>query len=144
MKRAKDEQIKSCFSKYVKTAIKRARRDCLLKKYKTDSVEYLVGSEVISNCNDGVESEWMLLEEIENVSWEAEPIRAYLENCVGEKLNDRLNCLTDYEIIVLFARVLCQYPFLVIGQKLGQRREKVASAYYYALKKIKKGWDDEF
>ncbi|MFR5631479.1 MAG: hypothetical protein ACLUFH_00590 [Monoglobales bacterium] len=144
MKRTKEEQLISCFSKYVKTAIKRARRDYLSKIHQTDNEEYLTGDEIISYYEEGTDCERMLPEEIECVPWEAESIRIYLKEQIDEKLNRHLWHLTDNELIILFARVYCQYPFLIIAQRMGQKQEKVASSYYYALKKLKKRWNDEF
>lgn len=145
MKKTKEEQVEACFSKYVETAIKRARRDYMIKEYKQEAIEQLSGLEVILNMEGSENQEWNLSEDIENVPWEAEAIHAYMDKIIGNKMEKLLHRLTDDEMVIVFAKVYRQCTFVEISQIMGVKWQKVASSYYYALKKLKKGWgENEF
>ena len=53
------------------------------------------------------------------------------------------SCLTDFEVLVVFAKVYRGFTFAEIGMVMGEKAEKIASSYSYARKKMKKGWKKE-
>lgn len=138
MKETNDKKIEFRFSKYVKTAIKRARRDYLMKECEREAMEQLSGLEVVLNLEGSEAQEWNQPEEVKNVPWNAEKIRVYMDEQVSENLGNALHRLTDAELVVVFAKVYRECTFEEIGQVMGMKWQKAASVYYYALRKLKK------
>lgn len=138
MKETNDKKIEFRFSKYVNTAIKRARRDYLMKECEREAMEQLSGLEMVLNLEDSENQEWNQSEEIENMPWNAEAICTYLDEHVSVSLGNALHRLTNVEVVIVFAKVYRQCTFEEIGQVMGMKWQKVASAYYYALTKLKK------
>ena len=143
MKGTNEDFVKGRFTKYLETAVDRARRDYLKKEeariwkdVSEDMETSLYGKE-----KAGLEMEEYWLVVIEEIPWEADTIRQYLKNCLDFHMWKSLSHLTDMEMVVVFGKVFRQLTFAEIAEKMGIEPQKVASVYSYARKKVKKGWE---
>lgn len=143
MKGTKDENIKGRFTKYVETAIKRARRDYIKEVQKRNSLEELTEPEllILQHANNVEEPDACIMEQIENIPWEPEAIEMFLKEKTDIAMQKALYELTDRELLIVFAKVFRQMTFTEIGSVMGLEGKRVASAYSYARKKMKKGWE---
>lgn len=144
MSGTKDELIKGRFTKYVETAIKRARRDYIKELEKQNRLEELTEPDRLmpERVNDGSEMEVCITELTERIPWEPEAIRLFLKMQTDAGMEDVLSRLTDREIVIVFAKVFREMTFMEIGNIMGLEGKSVASVYSYARKKMKKGWEE--
>lgn len=136
-----EDIIKGSFTRYVETALKRSKRDYIKKQQRKERVEEPVDMErLYSEDETGEETGTDFLWVPEEMPWEADVIRHSMKICLGESLWIAFSCLTDFEVVVVFAKVYRRLTFAEIGIEMGERTEKVADSYSYARKKMKKGW----
>lgn len=141
MERTKEVSIKGCFTKYVETALIRARKDYLKKEQKRQMMEEITEPDLWNlERSEGFEYDSYYMQSEQYISWEPENIRAYLENQVSDKMRESLSALTDDELVIVFAKVFWNLTFIEIGIIMSKDWHKVASSYSYARYKIKKGW----
>lgn len=142
MEKAKDEIIRNYFTKYVETALDRTRRDYIKRKQKLDGMEIVSEPEHLFSMQPGeTDQEGMATPDmIHGIHWEPEAVRLYLEEMVDNRMMAALSCLTDTELLIVFAKVFRQMTFKEIADMMGWESNKVASSYSYARKKMKKGW----
>lgn len=143
MKQTKEEIIKNCFTKYVETALNRARRDYMKKEQKRNGIEIMSEPDLLFVIQQGAEEkdELLSLDRVEKIPWKPEVISSFLREIVDERMLITLSCLTDTELLIVFAKVFRQMTFIDIAELMGWEWEKVASSYSYARKKMKKGWE---
>lgn len=142
MKEAKDI-VKGSFTRYVETAIHRARRDYLKKEQKTVFIEETTDPELLYlETGEGAARDMVSMADVIGVSWEPEAIRTYLNAQSGDRMRKSLYGLTDLEIVIVFAKVFRQLTFKEIGKEMGEDWKKIAAVYSYACKKLKKGWNE--
>ena len=142
MEKAKDEIIRNHFTKYMETALDRARRDYIKRKQKLDGMEIVSEPEQLLSMQQGeTDQEGMAAPDmIHGIPWEPGAVRLFLEEMVDDRMMAALSCLTDMELLVVFAKVFRQMTFKDIAGVMGWDPIKVASSYSYARKKMKKGW----
>lgn len=143
MERTKEEIIRYCFTKYVETALDRARRDYMKKDQRRNGMEVSSETELLLSIQqEGEDKEGFLSQDmISAIPWEPETIKAYLKELVDERMLAALSYLTDTELLIVFAKVFRQMTFRNIAEVMGWDWKKVASSYSYARKKLKKGWE---
>ena len=136
-----EDIIKGSFTRYVETALKWSKRDYIKKQQRKGMMEEPVDIEQLYP-EDEMEEETRtdFLRAPEEMSWEAEEIRHSMRICLGESLWTAFSCLTDFEVVVVFAKVYRRFTFAEIGDVMGQKSGKIADCYSYARKKMKKGW----
>lgn len=140
MKRTKEEVIKLCFSKYVKTAIERSRRDYLKKEYIRQYKETITDPDELQYQNGDMKTEIYFFDQLSNeVALNVKVIRKYLSSQISGEMEALLSVLSDLEIVIVYEKVFCQLTFKEIGRRLGLSWKKVASIYSYARKKMKRG-----
>lgn len=136
-----EDTIKGSFTRYVETALKRSKRDYIKKQQRRERMEEPVDMEQLrSEDQTGEETGIDFLRNPEEMPWEAEIIRRSMRICLEGSLWTMFSCLTDFEVMVVFAKVYRRLTFAEIGMVMGERAEKVADSYSYARKKMKKGW----
>ncbi len=136
MKGTKKEILKYIFTKYVKTALIRTRKDFMSKEKRKSSLEETLALEIMYDTTK--EETNLALELVLEVTWEAKAIREYLKQQVGEIMERSLSGLTDLEITVVFAKVFRQLTFAEIGKIMEMDEKKIAYIYSYARTKLKK------
>ena len=143
MEKAKDEIIRNYFTKYVETALNRARCDYIKKGKKRSDMEVISEPDLLFLIQlDGRDKEGALsLEMADEISWKPEAVKLYLKESVDDRMLIALSCLTDTELLIVFAKVFRQMTFMDIGDTMGLDWKKVASSYSYARKKMMKGWE---
>lgn len=143
MEKAKDEIIRNCFTKYIETALNRARRDYMKNEQKRNNREVVSELELqfLMKQADEYQDSVLLSDVVCNIPWNPEAVSSYLNESVGEKMVITLSCLTSTELLIVFAKVFRQMTFIDIAERLGLDWKKVASSYSYARKKMKKGWE---
>ena len=136
-----EDVIKGSFTRYVETALKRSKRDYIKKQQRRERMEEPVDMEKLYPEDEtGKETGTDFLRNPEEMPWEAGIIRRSMRICLGGAIWKAFSCLTDFEVVVVFAKVYRRLTFAEIGMVMGQRAEKVADSYSYARKKMKKGW----
>lgn len=142
MEKAKDEIIKNYFTKYVETALNRARRDYMKSERKRNGIEIVSEPNLLPFIQQRAEEQEGVLspDMIYDVPWDSETVRLFLKESVDERMVIALSCLTDTELLIVFAKVFRQMTFMEIAEQMGLDSKKVASTYSYARKKMKKGW----
>lgn len=139
-----EDIIKGSFTRYVETALKRSKRDYIKKQQKRERMEVPAEMEPLNSIEEtGEELDAALLKAPEEIPWEAGMIKNSMRVCLGEPLWTAFSCLTDFEVLVVFAKVYRRFTFAEIGMVMGEKAEKIASSYSYARKKMKKGWEKE-
>lgn len=140
MKGTNNNSVKFCFTKYIKTALMRSRRDYINKMQKIECQEELTEPELLYGKTEDLEWDVINLEEINHIPWNAEEIEKYLSERVSERMWKTLSVLKEEELLIVYAKVFRQLSFAEIGQQLGIEWKKIASVYSYARKKMRKGW----
>lgn len=140
MKRTNDDSVKFCFTKYVKTALMRGRKDYINKMQKIERQEEMMESALVYEKTRDSEWHTMNLEEANHIPWSSEEMKEYLSDQVSDQMWKALSVLTEKELLIVYAKVFRQLSFKEIGKKLGIEWKKVASLYSYARKKMKKEW----
>ena len=139
-----EDIIKGSFTRYVEKALKRSKRDYIKKQQRWERMEVPAEVEPLDSKEEtGEEVETALVKAPEEMPWEAEMIKISMRVCLGEPLWTAFSCLTDFEVLVVFAKVYRGFTFAEIGMVMGEKAEKIASSYSYARKKMKKGWKKE-
>lgn len=139
-----EDIIKGSFTRYVETALKRSKRDYIKKQQKRERMEVPAEMKLLNSIEEtGEELDAALLKAPEEIPWEAGMIKTSMRVCLGEPLWTAFSCLTDFEVLVVFAKVYRRFTFAEIGMVMGEKAEKIASSYSYARKKMKKGWEKE-
>ena len=143
MEKTKEGIIRYCFTKYVETALDRARRDYMKKDQRRNGMEVSAESELLFSIQqEDKDKEGFLSQEmISAVPWRAEAIKSFLKELVDERMLAALSYLTDTELLIVFAKVFRQMAFRNIAEVMGGDWKKVASSYSYARKKLRKGWE---
>lgn len=143
MKKTNEEIIRNCFTKYVETALNRARRDYMKKEQKRNGKEIMSEPDLLFVIQqEAVDKEDALSQDmIDDIPWRPEAVSLFLRESVDERMLVTLSCLTDTELLIVFAKVFRQMTFMEIAELMGREWEKVASSYAYARKKMKKGWE---
>lgn len=142
MEKTKDEIIRNCFTKYVETALNRTRRDYIKGERKKNCMEVELESNLWSFMQQKEEEQEGVLSSdmIHEVPWNPEVVRLFLQESVDERMVLTLSCLTDTELLIVFAKVFRQMTFVEIAEHMGWESKKITSCYSYARKKMKKGW----
>ena len=141
------EQDKICnmFTKYVCTAIERAKRDYMNKNTRRNIMEY--PAEEIQGENNAICNEWAWeqrdLEAAARLPFEPKSVRSYLKEQVDGEKWKALSDLSDSEILILFAKVFLQLTFMEIGNMMEKDWKSIASSYSYVRKKLKKAWSKD-
>ena len=135
-----DEKLKNIFTRYLETAVMRTRNTYI--KRQKGGMEELIGPEILQeilvnrptkNC--------VIMNNLPN-SWNSRKIRSWMKGNLDEPLCRAIECLTDFEIILVYAKVIEQMTFIEIATFLKMDWQKIASAYTYARKKVKKELKD--
>jgi len=143
MKGINEDFVKGRFTRYLETAVDRARRDYIEKERvriwremakEVETQEYYLETSEMGIIEDG-------LEMMEKIPWEPDLIRQHMKECLEVRLWNCLTVLTDTELQVVYAKVYRQLTFAEIGNILEEKPGKIADTYSYARKKIKKGWE---
>ena len=143
MEKTKEEIIKYCFTKYIETALDRARRDYMKKDQRRNVLEVSSEPEVLFSIQQesGNKEGFLSQDMISAVPWRAEAIKSFLKELVDERMLAVLLNLTDTELLIVYAKVFRQMTFRNIAEVMGWDWKKVASSYSYARKKLRKGWE---
>ena len=131
-----DTRLKNIFIRYLEIAVTRTRKS-YIKKMKSGKEE-LIAPEILAEVFTDKPSETYELPETLTDSWDPAKIRIWMKAELEEPLWNAVKGLTDFEIIILYAKVFQQLTFVEISQILEIDWQKVASAYTYTRKKIKK------
>lgn len=142
MRETKEEIIRFCFTKYVETALNRAKRDYMKKEKKRSGMEVISDLELLflMQQKDGEREDTLSLDMVADIPWKPEAVRSFFVKSVDDRMLTVLSCLTDIELLIVFAKVFRQMKFIDIAEIMGLDWKKVASSYSYARKKMKKGW----
>lgn len=140
MRGTKDEPEKGAFTKYVEMALMRTRKGYINREQKRQMKEGITDPEQLC-LETGEEAGWDIvqLRLAPNIPWKPECIKSYLKELINERVWASLLILTDTELLIVFAKVFRQLTFREIGVIMEMDWTKVASAYSYARKKLKKG-----
>lgn len=139
MKGKENDFVKGAFTKYVETAVKRSRKDYINREKRRKDLP--TETELWDEMGEmDIDLAAYYQDRVDEIPWEAEVIRRYMKDSVDCMMWRSLSGLTDLEVQVVFAKVFRQLTFGEIGRRMGEKSEKMASVYSYALKKIRKGW----
>lgn len=137
MKGTNGESIRHCFTKYLEVAIERSKKDYLNKQKYHGQWEVPIEPELLREMMRKGNT-WTWAPNTEEMSWNARIIRNYLKEEVDDTMRPIFVCLSDQEILVVFARIFREMSYSDIGTLIGTSGEKAASIYSYAKKKMKK------
>jgi len=116
-----EDVIKGSFTRYVEKALKRSKRDYIKKQQRWERMEVPAEVEPLySKEETGEEVETALVKAPEEMPWEAEMIKTSMRVCLGEPLWTAFSCLTDFEVLVVFAKVYRGFTF---AEKGGRKNE---------------------
>lgn len=121
MKKTEDEIIRNCFTKYVETALNRARHDYMKKEQKRNAMEIMSEPDMLIAIHQeaGEKEEALLLDIMDNIPWNCDSVGSFLREFVGERMLTTLLCLTNTELLIVFAKVFRQMTFVDIAERLG-------------------------
>lgn len=130
-----DQELQYQFSKYLETAVKRCRKDYLIKKYKHESTEDLIASDEfqIETINP---PSWQINEDI----WgDKVLLLGFLDEHLEEPIINVLKKLRPIELEIFCRKTFAQISYREIAIKTKMNETQAASICNYAKKKITKG-----
>jgi len=130
--------LKYYFTKYVEVAVGRAKKDYLNKQKYHGQWEIPTEPEILQEmmCKG---DPWIWEADMAEIPWNAKVIRNYLKDEADDTMRPIFACLSDQEIIVVYAKIFREMSYAEIGALIEVSGEKAASIYAYAKKKMKEG-----
>lgn len=135
--------IRGRFTRYIETALSRAKRDFLQKKAKIASMEEIMELNwlYLESEKENIKWQTSYMEAALNVLWEPKAVRSFLEEQIEKWMQETLLRLNDEELLIVFAKVFWQLTFAEIADRLGKDEKRISYVYSYARIKLKKGLD---
>ena len=130
----KDQELQYQFSKYLETAVKRCRKDYLIKKYKHERTEDLIASDEFHIATKNLPS-WQINEVILG---DKDLLLGFLDDHLEEPIINALKKLRPIELEIFCLKTFTQISYCEIAIKTKINETQAASICNYAKKKLRK------
>lgn len=130
----KNQELQYQFSKYLETAVKRCRKDYLIKKYKRENAENLMASDEFEIATINLPL-WQIPE---NILADSDLLLGFLDEQLEESTIIALKKLRPLELKIFCMKTFTQNSYREIAAKIQMSETKTASICNYAKKKLRK------
>lgn len=134
----KENILEYAFTKYVETSVIRARNHYLKRLFSVLDWECLSENEAIHEAFSVLKQQEINIDNLQNISWNPDDIRAYLKNILDYKFVRALKKLNDVELQIVYARVYREMSFADMEKILKMDKKQITKKYSYARKKLRK------
>lgn len=129
-----DQELQYQFSKYLETAVKRCRKDYLIKKYKHESTEDLIAPDEFQIATINHPS----LQINEDIWGDRSLLLGFLDVHLEEPTINALKKLRPIELEIFCRKTFAQNSYREIAVKTKMNETQAASICNYAKKKLRK------